>query len=98
MLSKIRAFALLLSLIAVLSLNSAGTAQVGKSDASSQKTAKKRAYSGRLPNGWPKLGISDVQRKRIYAAQITERAKRQMLEKQIEELQMEFRELTGLIK
>lgn len=84
--SKVRFLGLLLSMLAVSFLVSVGTAQEKKSASSSTKVVQKRAYKGRLPNGWPKLGISGEQRKEIYAAQIAARAKRVALEKQIEQI------------
>ncbi|MGL5094534.1 MAG: hypothetical protein ACRDD1_03045 [Planctomycetia bacterium] len=65
--------------------------------ATTKEDAKKRAFNGRLPNGWTKLGLTEEQIKKIYAAQMkskdsidkskTDEAKlRADLRKEIEEL------------
>ncbi|GIW81296.1 MAG: hypothetical protein KatS3mg105_3103 [Gemmatales bacterium] len=53
---------------------------------------KKKAFKGRLPAGWSKLGITDKQRQSIYAVQKKYYDKIKELERQIEELKTAERE------
>ena len=54
----------------------------------SESTKKKRAFRGRLPNNYGKVGVTAVQRKQIYALQVGYKA-------QIDELRKKIKDLTA---
>ena len=67
-------------------------AQESNAQKASGKTGKKkrRAYRGRLPNGWSKLNLSEEQKKKIYAHQVAARPKIVELQEQLRKLRMEL--------
>jgi Spy/CpxP family protein refolding chaperone len=88
---------LAVAILPICLLSYVAVAQESKEDAKPARSAGKEkkkgkaAAGGRLPNGWTQLGLSEEQKKKIYAAQQQVRPKIEQLQKQIDDLEADLR-------
>lgn len=84
---------LVLSFAVVGILTPAVVAQEERPTQKNTAEQKTRAFRGRLPNNWNKLGLTEEQREKIYAAQKATKEKSEELELKLQELRQQSMEL-----